>query len=101
MIVGSLVGDRLRFVGNGGTPYVLPNVRVTMPGIPEHLKGAAMDEGVETSTPPDVEEPEIGLDDLGHPRGTLALVILYGLIFALVWLGLYLFEFLPRGAPTI
>jgi hypothetical protein len=29
-IVGSLVGDRLRFVGNGGTPYVLPNSGISV-----------------------------------------------------------------------
>lgn len=38
-------------------------------------------------------------EDLGHPRGTLAIVILYGLVFVLIWLGLYLFEFVPRGVP--
>lgn len=37
--------------------------------------------------------------DLGHPRGTLAIVVLYGLLFALGWLGLYFFEFVPRGTP--
>jgi hypothetical protein len=46
-----------------------------------------------------VDEPEETLENLGHPRGTLAIVILYGLLFALGWLGLYVFEFLPRGAP--
>jgi hypothetical protein len=39
------------------------------------------------------------LEDLGHPRGTLAIVILYAVLFALGWIGLYVFEFLPRGAP--
>lgn len=38
-------------------------------------------------------------EDLGHPRGTLAIVALYGLLFGLAWLGLYLFVFLPRGLP--
>ena len=42
-----------------------------------------MDGGVETSTPTGVEEPETGLEDLGHPRGTLVLVLLYAVIFAL------------------
>jgi len=46
------------------------------------------------------EDLDAEIEDLGHPRGTLAIVILYGVIFALAWLGLYLFEFLPRGAPT-
>lgn len=36
----------------------------------------------------------------GHPKGTLAIVAAYGLLFALGWLALYLFVFSPRGAVT-
>ncbi len=36
----------------------------------------------------------------GHPRGTLAIVGVYGLLFAIGWLVLYFFVFLPRGALT-
>ena len=36
-------------------------------------------------------------EDVGHPRGTLAIVVLYGILFAIGWLVLYLLEFLPRG----
>jgi hypothetical protein len=43
---------------------------------------------------------EVRPEDLGHPRGTLAIVTLYGLLFALGWLALYLFRFLGHGAPT-
>jgi len=32
-----------------------------------------------------------------HPRGTLAIVALYGLLFALGWLALYFGVYLPRG----
>lgn len=35
-----------------------------------------------------------------HPRGTLALVGLYGLIFILGWLAVFVFVYLPRGAVT-
>jgi hypothetical protein len=36
--------------------------------------------------------------DLGdHPRGTLAIVGLYGLLFGLLWLYLYFGVFLERG----
>lgn len=35
-----------------------------------------------------------------HPRGTLAIVGLYVLLFALGWLALYLFAFVPRGDVT-
>lgn len=42
------------------------------------------------------EEPQQGF---GHPRGTLAIVIIFGILFALAWLGMYVFQFLERGAP--
>ena len=38
-------------------------------------------------------------EDFGHPRGTLAIVIVFGALFLLVWLATYVFVFLPRGAP--
>jgi len=38
-------------------------------------------------------------EDLGHPRGTLVIVIIFGLLFGLGWLGMYLLLFLQRGAP--
>ena len=43
-------------------------------------------------------DDELPPEALGHPRGTLAIVLIYGLLFALGWVGLYVFEFLPRGA---
>lgn len=36
-----------------------------------------------------------------HPRGTLAVVGVFGLLFALAWLGTYLFVFLERGLPHL
>jgi hypothetical protein len=38
-------------------------------------------------------------EDIGHPRGTLAIVALFGLLLALAWLAMYVFLFLERGAP--
>jgi hypothetical protein len=53
--------------------------------------------------PRDESEPTAGEqvppEDLGHPRGTLAIVILYGLLFGLGWIAVYVFRFLERGAP--
>ncbi|HSC30039.1 MAG TPA: cytochrome c oxidase subunit 2A [Vicinamibacterales bacterium] len=37
--------------------------------------------------------------DIGHPRGTLVIVAVMGILFALGWLGTYLYVFLERGAP--
>jgi hypothetical protein len=42
---------------------------------------------------------EARLEEIGHPRGTLAIVILFGLAFAFAWFAMYVFEFLRRGAP--
>jgi hypothetical protein len=39
------------------------------------------------------------LQDLGHPRGTLAIVLIFGALFLLGWLAMYIFMFLERGAP--
>ena len=41
------------------------------------------------------------LDDIGHPKGTLAVLALYALLFILGWVGLYAFEFIPRGTPHL
>ena len=49
--------------------------------------------------PPLPEPGDDILQDVGHPRGTLAIVIVFGLLFALAWLATYLFVFLERGAP--
>jgi len=38
-------------------------------------------------------------EDLGHPGGTLVIVVVFGALFALAWLVFYLFLFLQRGAP--
>jgi hypothetical protein len=38
-------------------------------------------------------------EEIGHPRGTLAIVIVFGLLFGLAWLATYFLVFLERGAP--
>ncbi len=38
-------------------------------------------------------------EDIGHPRGTLAIVIVFGVLFGLAWLATYVLVFLERGAP--
>ena len=48
---------------------------------------------------PGGEQPPIGPDELGHPRGTLAIVVVYGLLFGLGWLAMYFLRFLAHGAP--
>ena len=40
-------------------------------------------------------------DDFGHPRGTLAIVAAFGLLFAFGWLAVYFFIFISRGAPRL
>lgn len=38
------------------------------------------------------------LKDIGHPRGTLAIVFVFAVLFALAWFATYL-AFMGRGAP--
>jgi Cytochrome c oxidase subunit IIa family len=42
------------------------------------------------------KEPDL---EFGHPKGTLAIVGLYALLFLIGWLAFF-FGFLDRGAPT-
>ena len=41
------------------------------------------------------------LDEIGHPRGTLAVLAIYMLLFILGWAVLYFGAFLPRGTPDL
>ncbi len=34
-----------------------------------------------------------------HPRGTIAIVFIFGALFALGWFAMYVFEFMARGVP--
>lgn len=58
-----------------------------------------MNEHLERSSPGAEGDSSSTEQDFGHPRGTLAIVLIYGLLFALIWAGLYVFQFLDRGAP--
>ena len=58
-----------------------------------------MNEAVDRSPDTAAEPMPVRPEDVGHPRGTLVIVLLYALLFALTWLGLYVYEFLDRGAP--
>ncbi|HWV58503.1 MAG TPA: hypothetical protein VNZ57_13700 [Longimicrobiales bacterium] len=42
-----------------------------------------------------MNEPETQVS--GHPRGTLAIVALYGVLFAAAWLAVYFLIYTPRG----
>jgi hypothetical protein len=51
------------------------------------------------ATPGSGKAPDDPLAEFGHPRGTLAVVGIFGALFALGWLAMYVFLFLERGAP--
>ena len=52
--------------------------------------------------PQSLEDEDRRLEELPeHPVGTLAIVLIFGLLFALGWLVLYYGVFLPRGATTL
>ncbi len=45
-------------------------------------------------------DPDADIEvDVGHPKGTLAIVLIYAGLFALGWLLLYFVAFVPRGVP--
>ena len=44
-------------------------------------------------------EPGDALRDAAHPRGTLVIMLVFGLFFGAAWLATYVFIFLARGAP--
>lgn len=46
--------------------------------------------------PPAEESVDVG----GHPKGTLAIVGIYGLLFVIGWLIMYFGVFVPRGPLT-
>lgn len=39
------------------------------------------------------------LSQIGHPRGTLAIVIMFAIVFAAGWFAFYLLRFMQAGAP--
>jgi hypothetical protein len=43
---------------------------------------------------------DVRVDERQHPIGTLAIVGVYGALFALGWLFVYFFVYVPRGAVT-
>jgi hypothetical protein len=45
------------------------------------------------------ESQPVTVESLGHPRGTVAIVFIFGALFALGWFAFYLLRFLERGAP--
>ena len=58
-----------------------------------------MAETDKSSSTQDPEEERLDLEKIGHPRGTLAIVLIYAALFALGWAFLYFVEFVPRGTP--
>ena len=48
---------------------------------------------------PTPRDADVSLEDIGHPRGTLVIVSVFGVLFALGWLAMYVYGFLARGAP--
>lgn len=47
----------------------------------------------------ETRDREVRPGDVGHPRGTLAIIVIYALLFGLGWMALFFFEFVPRGTP--
>ncbi len=45
-------------------------------------------------------DPQDLIERIGHPKGALAVLALYMLLFVVGWVGLYFFLFLSRGATS-
>lgn len=45
------------------------------------------------------ENETVDLDEIGHPKGTLAIVALYAALFIAGWILLFATQFVPRGTP--
>jgi len=43
------------------------------------------------------DSADLDPEQLGHPRGTLVIVVIFGVLFGLAWLAMYLFLFLARA----
>jgi hypothetical protein len=43
-------------------------------------------------------EPDVP-DEFEHPRGTLAIVVIFGALFALGWFAMFFYRFLGAGVP--
>ncbi len=47
--------------------------------------------------------PPSATDDVseivGHPRGTMAIVIVFAVLFAAGWFAMFVFRFMEQGAP--
>jgi hypothetical protein len=52
-----------------------------------------------SADPPRPDDTAIDASALEHPRGTLAIMIVFGLLFGLGWLAMFIWRFLERGAP--
>jgi hypothetical protein len=61
-----------------------------------HLRFLERSVSEEHRNPSSETHPDIGR----HPKGTLAIIGVYGLLFAIGWLVLYFGVFVPRGALT-
>ena len=51
-----------------------------------------MNEHAEPASTAPIDEDSFTEEDFGHPRGTLVIVLIYALVFAGTWLGLYLWH---------
>lgn len=58
------------------------------------------DESIGENSEAEKTEDQI-LAELGHPKGTLAVVGVYMALFIVGWILMYYFLFLPRGAPQL
>ena len=55
---------------------------------------------LQMTSPAEQHAIDVRVEEHQHPVGTLAIVTVYGVLFALGWLLVYFFVYVPRGAVT-
>jgi hypothetical protein len=83
---------------------VFPESRPAKDACESHLSAVALSRFLTADMSGNPMEPpradnRSSQEDFGHPRGTLAIVIVFGSLFLLGWLAMYVYMFLQRGAP--
>jgi|KBSSwiStaDraftv2_1062776.scaffolds.fasta_scaffold136386_2 hypothetical protein len=51
------------------------------------------------TSPPSPPPDDDLLATIGHPKGTLVIVLIFALLFAAGWFAFFLFRFMEQGAP--
>jgi hypothetical protein len=66
------------------------------------LNWSRFQDGLDSATLPPAflrESPKSNDPQFEHPRGTVAIVLIFGALFSLGWFAMYAWRFMATGAP--